>query len=365
MNASQSLPQRVANSSCRRRSLKRVWNSSRLALPNCIRLSTAGLLLSGVVAALQPLAANAQTRKGQDSVTNAVPTLNEERIVQDAFTKTHDGWSVDEVLLRDDLRKEFVSKCQQLAGPQLNTTGDRFCTALLHLRKRGKQLPRASRRANSQRSESTDALAEIAARRVHDEFLEHTDALLVNSQIRKYFDGLIRELAPDADLYLYRKAAIKLRKTRRLDPELLARVTDWKKKILDFQLSDLSPKLAEIPKRPGIYIFRDDTGYLYIGQASDLRERLHSHLNDSDRKALAEYLTQASKARLNSLAQGGEQSAESTISTGTTNESGLPASTRLEVHVFKPGSPAENLGIRRAYESEMIRTRKPRFNVAP
>jgi hypothetical protein len=363
MNAPLSLPLRVAGSRSVLRSPTEALVSRSLVWSVCFHRIAGCLLLYGLAAAFQPLLSNAQEPERPHTDTQqASPTRFEEQIVRQSFATTHDGWSVDEVLLRDDLREAFVSECRKLSSPKLESTHDRFCATLLHVRKRGGQLPRATRRERSQSSAAIDALAEIAARRVHDEFLEHTDALLVNSQVRDYFDALIRELAPEADLYVYRKAALKLRKTRRLNPELLTRVTDWKKEILDFAISNLSPELAEIPKRPGIYIFRDATGYLYIGQASDLRVRLRSHLNDSDRLALAEYLSERSKAKLTSSSQPAEEVTQSTDSPRSTDSR---ASTWLEVHVFKSGSPAENLGIRRAYESELIRTRKPRFNIAP
>ena len=87
---------------------------------------------------------------------------------------------------------------------------------------------------------------------------------------------------------------------------------------------------------PGVYIFRDSTGYLYIGQSNNLRTRLTKHLSGSDRKALAKYL--------------GEQDLDRIT---------------LEMHVFGPGSPALSTTAREAYESELIRSRKPRLNLAP
>jgi hypothetical protein len=37
----------------------------------------------------------------------------------------------------------------------------------------------------------------------------------------------------------------------------------------------------------------------------------------------------------------------------------------VELHAFDPDSNARLKEMRRAYESEMIRSRKPRFNIAP
>lgn len=275
------------------------------------------------------------------------PSATMERLVIDAFTQSHDGWSVDEVLLDDERRNRFLDACADSSHlgqlPDSEGNSDQFCAALLHVRKRGGLLPKASRRASPTKHleplspESIDAIAEIAARRLQDETGQHSDAILVSEEAREKFDQITQRISSDCPPYLARKAAIRLRKTRKLEPELLARVTDWKHEIYDFQLQKLASDVQQIPERPGIYVFRDTTGYLYIGQAANLRVRLTSHLKASDRKALSDYLATESNAE------------EVTI----------------ELHVFGAGSPGEKLPIRRAYESELIRTRSPRLNVSP
>ena len=37
----------------------------------------------------------------------------------------------------------------------------------------------------------------------------------------------------------------------------------------------------------------------------------------------------------------------------------------VEVHIFPADSPASKVSVRRAYESELIRSRNPKFNVRP
>jgi excinuclease UvrABC nuclease subunit len=101
-------------------------------------------------------------------------------------------------------------------------------------------------------------------------------------------------------------------------------------------VEEAKKRIELIPKRPGIYIFRDSTGFLYIGQSNNLRERLTKHLAESDRKNLSDYLL---KNAANDL--------------------------MLEMHVFREGSPAEQTNVREAYESELIRSRKPRLNLSP
>ncbi|GAB5404420.1 MAG: excinuclease ABC subunit C [Aureliella sp.] len=274
----------------------------------------------------------------------ALPTPELEKTVALAFSVTHDGWSSDEVLLMDGRRKKFVDQCRELTqqrGEPLQDE-DAYCRALLHIRKSGGKLPRATKRAKSSAIDSVGvseaellAASEIAARKLSDQLHCHTDAILVDSAARTFFDQQAKKICP-ASPYALRKAALRLRKTRRLEPELLSRVADWKLQVVEHSVIKLRTNLELVPKRPGIYLFRDKSGYLYIGQASDLRNRLTSHLTDSDRRALSDYLNRNDASEIT-----------------------------VELHVFQKGSPGEKLRTRRAYESELIRTRSPRLNLAP
>ena len=91
-----------------------------------------------------------------------------------------------------------------------------------------------------------------------------------------------------------------------------------------------------VPDKPGICILRDPTGYLYVGESSSLRFRVNHHLDHSDRKSLAHYLWSNGNQEIT-----------------------------VELHVFPKDSPAKDKTKRRAYESELIRSRKPKFNLAP
>ncbi len=351
--------------------------ASRVVASNCV-LRIALLL----VGCLCSLAASGEERKEASSPGKSVeklihlppPPQSIERTVIAAFSKVHNGWSVDEVLLQDELRTIFLQVCrssdltesqvdsqpERVAGSQslsepsqsIPISDDMYCSALIHVRKAGGRLPKATRRAagtnarnaqSIQRSsgpsgEQLTAISEIAARRMADELGCHTDAILSRDLARERYDQLVLSLWPEGSVYDFRKAALRLRKTRRLRPELLARVTDWHLSIRDFKVAELRANVSQVPNRPGIYLFRDNHGYQYIGQAKDLRKRLSEHLQESDRKGLATFLSSAWEA----------------------NER-----VYVEVHVFEAGSPGVQLAIRRAYESELIRSRKPKLNLAP
>jgi len=253
-------------------------------------------------------------------------------VVRQAFRETHQGFSADEILVDDRLNKAFVAACRRELPHVEEATLNR---TLLNLRKAGELKVPATRRRVVRHEEYLHA-AEIAARLMYDRYGTTMDRVLCDPELRREFDQQAQAVAPDVSAYRLRKAALGLRKARRLRPELAVRVADWGKQVLTLPAAKIakSPKL--VPARPGVYIFRDRSGYLYIGQSSDLQRRLAKHLDRSDRSSLAAYF--ASRA---------------------------VEDITVELHVFDPQSKARLAEMRRAYESELIRSRKPRFNIAP
>lgn len=257
--------------------------------------------------------------------------LSREKLLA-VFESTHDGWSLDEVMLSDDRRKKVMVEVQKEFP---NATERGVWDALVKLRKSGKLAVKSTARNATEYGDSL-AAAEIAARKIQDETGLSFDRVLVDPVLLKQYDAMAKQIDSGADSYTLRKAALKLRKSRQLKPELVLRVTDWKRTIETMAVKDVLPRVQSISTRPGIYIFRDETGYLYIGQSNNLRERLTKHLTDSDRKSLSAYLASHSQGSL-----------------------------ILELHIFGKDSPAEQTVIREAYESELIRSRHPRLNIAP
>ncbi|MCA9265586.1 MAG: nucleotide excision repair endonuclease [Planctomycetales bacterium] len=268
---------------------------------------------------------------GEAIATPLDPAAERSEIVQQAYLATYDGWSADEVLLHDERNARFLSACRR-DDPQ--GTDAQFNWALLSLRKAGK-LPGEVTRMDRQRHAAYRHAAEIAARLSEDHTGQNIDRILCDPDQRVAFDRAAQELAPDVSAYRLRKAAFALRKSRRLRPELIDRVSDWGRAIESHEVPTLRDNLALIPQRPGVYLFRDASGYLYIGESANLRERLTEHLSGSDRDSLANYLEKQHDA----------------------------SSITVELHVFGADSPARRVAPRRAYESELIRTRGPRFNV--
>lgn len=278
--------------------------------------------------------------------------------VRQAFIEMHAGFSVDEVLVQGSLNSAFINACARLHRRSADRLGEARETAfirdsnraLLNLRKAG-QLTGEEARTTRRHVAREDAppldlfrhAAEIAARRVSDAHEATLDDLLCDPDLRLLFAeaghavaGPVPNLLDD-DL---RRAALTLRKSRRLRPELVVRVADWGRTLGQASASELAEGLeagaGAVPAAPGVYLFADSSGYLYIGEAVNLAARLRQHLSASDRTALRHHL----------------------LSTGLEGVS-------VEWHAFAPESDARLARFRRAYESDLIASREPQFNVRP
>ena len=207
-------------------------------------------------------------------------------VVKTAFANTHDGWSSDEVVLNSNINDEFVRACQKQLP---DTNAATFNWTLLNMRKAG-QLDIATTKRNRRSVQEFAQIAEIAARLMHDRHQVSSDRIMADPKLRAEFDQEIKDINPKADLYSARKAAFQLRKQRKLRPELITRIADWGRQILSFSSQEVEENSDLVPALPGIYIFRDQSGYLYIGQSEDLRARLKEHLDASSNFSLARYL---------------------------------------------------------------------------
>lgn len=250
-----------------------------------------------------------------------------------AYLKVYDGWSTDEVLLQSELNVKFLAECQKRM-PDIPPFD--FNWTLLNLRKAGGLRDISASKRRRDNSDAYLHAAEIAARFLEDRYSVNTDRVLCDPELRAEYDIEASKVAPKVEAYLLRKASLTLRKSRRLQPELVLRVADWKKDIIAVPAADAEKDASKVPEQPGVYIFRDATGYLYIGESSNLYDRVKKHLDRSDRQSLANYLA----------------------------KNGVKGVT-VELHAFAADSPARLKPMRRAYESELIRSRKPRFNLAP
>ena len=89
--------------------------------------------------------------------------------------------------------------------------------------------------------------------------------------------------------------------------------------------------VQKLPSSQGVYIFYSPTAALYVGETANLRKRIAKHVEHSDNKNLARWFWENGFHRIH-----------------------------LEVHVLPKDTAAR---VRLAIESELIRSRKPIFNV--
>ena len=241
--------------------------------------------------------------------------------INHAFSVSCDGYSSDELLIRDDLRIRFLRVLANDDRVAMPPEQERAALLrLLQLRKAGKLNSRATQQG-SPVNDKILPVAEIAARVVTDRHRITSDTMLADPNYRGELQREAELLSPGIDAYSVRKAVLSLRKKRALRPELVLQVADWERKLQTLSLDALRAALQEgrVPEQPGIYLFRSAQGYLYIGEAANLSARLGQHTTASDRKSLAEYLSD--------------------------NQSDVT----VELHIFPTDSPARKVTVRRAY----------------
>jgi excinuclease UvrABC nuclease subunit len=104
--------------------------------------------------------------------------------------------------------------------------------------------------------------------------------------------------------------------------------------VVSEQASDVCNDAQSVPSAPGVYIIRDPTGILYIGEATNLRNRIRPHVDHSTSPGLARYFWEA----------------------------GMENCT-IDLHTFPNNEAASRHSWRRAYERNLIESRQPRFNI--
>jgi predicted GIY-YIG superfamily endonuclease len=241
-----------------------------------------------------------------------------------AFENVREGFSTDRVLADPQLRERFFQCCRQLGIEQ---APDQLARELLNLRKRGRLAGIKSQRTTFCDDDYRFA-AEIAVRHLERKYGITLDDIISSNSLLDEFDAVCEKLCSGYAKLQYRWSALSLRKSRSISPELISRVVPSDAVLLK-NLRDI--KVDELPSAPGLYVFLTSCECLYVGEASNLRMRLKKHLDHSDNKLLARYLWD----------QGSDD-------------------VSLELHVI---SKAESTKVRRALETELIRSRHPVFNV--
>ena len=246
------------------------------------------------------------------------------RLIAEAFHEVRNNYSTDRVLADPDLNAAYISACRDRG---ITDSPKDLNRRLINSRKAGKLGKLNSKRTQFDDSEYRFA-AEIAVRHLERRDQITLDDILVDPDLAKEFDEICEDIAPSFSSLRYRWSALSLRKSRKLTPEIISHAIP-SCDVLLFNIDSL--EIDNIPTQSGIYCFFSDKETLYVGEASSLRARLKKHLDHSDNKLLARWIWEHGVEGL-----------------------------AIELHVFGEEVTTK---IRKALETEMIRSRKPTFNV--
>ena len=247
--------------------------------------------------------------------------------VLQAFLHTRDGHSPDVVIADPALNTRFLAACRELGA---KGTDFEFNHCLYNLRKsRSLEDYPTTHRVKVTRRDEYEFAAEISARYLERRYNTTLDRIICDPALVQEFDVLAQQLAPGFTPFEYRFAALSLRKTRRLRPEVAPHLLHAVR-VESFRVAELDVNM--IPRSQGVYLFYyKGEGLLYLGEAKNLRDRIRKHLYHSDRKELAHWLWEHGSDNL-----------------------------YVEIHVLPDKTTSAE---RKAYELDLIRSRKPRFNI--
>lgn len=246
-------------------------------------------------------------------------------ILVQAFDAAAEGFSQDRVVADPVLNERFLQECRRLG---LMQPAADLNTRLLNLRKGGKLKGRPRSRRTTFNDDEYRFASEMAVRYLERRYELTLDAIICDPEKAREFDELASRIAPGYSSLQYRWAALRLRKSRRLRPEIIGHALPSETVVM-CSLRELDP--CTIPTQPGLYVFYDPPQTLYVGEAENLRLRIEKHLDHSDNKGLARWMW--------------EKGDESIL---------------LEIHAFGQSTTKR---VMRALEAELIRSRRPVFNV--
>jgi len=243
-----------------------------------------------------------------------------------AFDTAADGYSADRVIADPELNQCFIAECRRLGLHEPIATLNR---ALLNLRKTGGLAGRPrSKRTHFHDEDDYRFAAEIAVRFIERRDGISLDAIICDPEKVAEFDEVSARIVPGYSPLRYRWAALNLRKTRQLKPEVAGRIAP-SVDVVNVGIDAIVPD--ELPVSQGLYLFIAAEQLLYVGETENLRKRLKKHLEHSDNKGLARWIWEYGTKSLH-----------------------------LEMHVLPDGTETR---VRRALELELIRSRQPVFNV--
>ena len=195
--------------------------------------------------------------------------------ITEAFRLTHDGFSVDRVVLDPDLNQAFVAACTKLG---LAGDARAWNILLFRLRKRGGLSHIETLHRTSLSWEECDKFmfaSEIAWRMMLEEGAANSlDEILCDPVLVAAFDKTARRFAPgEFTTFAYRWAALKIRKEAKYARSRAAVLTPPSRLGRGIPIEEL--KTEKLRRAPGLYVLGDSERRqkLYVGETLDLRGR--------------------------------------------------------------------------------------------
>ncbi len=233
-----------------------------------------------------PVRSAPKTSKGKKRTRfrNGRPVLSVDKETEDgivdAYKVSCKGHSVDVVLCDPELNLKFVEACQWSKLPGGASVWNRL---LLRVRKAGK-LPKGDvvrKRVNAAAMDAYNAACEAAMQLLSLDYGLTLDDILCSPEIAAEFDRLAEQFAGEqkATAFDHRWAALSIRKRAKRSRSLATeRYQDWDAGQLS-RATPLKQCLSEKCEHPGVYVVRDPSGALYVGETLNLRDRVQQMLD--------------------------------------------------------------------------------------
>jgi hypothetical protein len=250
--------------------------------------------------------------------------------VKAAFNEVRHGRSPEYVICDPTLDECFLLAARKHG---VEGTDAEINVQLINLRKQNKlkDCPTTCRKKQDpNRCQYLKAVFQ-AVRLVERQFGKNVDDVICDPDTKAQFDALIQFICPGTSPFEAQYAALHLRKSNQLKPEPVGQIVRAVSSRV-FGLSELEDRIAEMPDKPGVYIFFDEEVTMYAGKADNLRARIRDHVSTWTFRELIQNIKEGHRA------------------------GAFVVFHELQVTI----SPRELM----AYETELIRSRNPAHNRA-
>lgn len=204
------------------------------------------------------------------------------RGIIEAFSRTHQGFSPDRVVVDPVLNERFADECRKLG---LLGDGRVWNTLLFRLRKAGKLVDCPTTAATTLSWEDCDDFqfaSEIAYEAMLKKGAGSLDEILCDPVLAREFDDTARTFAPGFSSFQYRWAALKLRKQASLARARGSSLVPPARLSPAITLGDVN-QMSQLPDAQGIYLVSTAGAEpLYVGETVSLRRYLNVNFASRD-----------------------------------------------------------------------------------